>query len=44
MASGGVYIQNDPDRLAIIMDDAILYIPWERLIAFVTDRVEPPAE
>lgn len=40
MGSEGVYIQTEPDRLAIILDDSIIYIPWGRLIAFAVDREE----
>lgn len=36
-----VYIQNDPDRLAIFLADSIVYIPWERIIAFAVEVVAP---
>jgi hypothetical protein len=43
MFTGEAYIQTEPYRLAIMQADSIVYIPWERIVAFATDRAPEPA-
>jgi hypothetical protein len=44
--STGVFIQNEPYRLAIYQGDVAIFIPWERVVAFAVEGVdtEAPAE
>lgn len=39
-----VFIQENPYRLMLIQHDAIIHIPWERVIALAVDRVPEKAE